>query len=142
MKAASIRRGMVIGGRTVATATDGVGTFTAVKSTWSAPARIVTFADGGRAHFELGTDVDAAGWADPLPAGGVASKHVKTPTKVRAHDGRWRGESVRGMTVRAHDMIARTNMFDVGRVNGTVGASRNGVGSARDTGPSFPPQGA
>jgi hypothetical protein len=141
MKAQSIRPGAVIGGRRVTAATNGVGTFTASKSRWSAPARIVRFADGGVAHFELGTDVDVAGWAEPLPAGGVASKAIKTPPKVRASRTEWRGETVHGMRTAEHDLIARTNMFDFGRVNGTVGAARNGVGSVRDTGPSFPAQG-
>lgn len=124
MKAQSIRPGCVIGGRPVVRATNGVAQFTVVKSTFSAPARIVRFADGTSAAYALGTEVAAAGYAEPLPAGGVTSKAVKTPLKVRASDKRWRGESVHGMSTRAHDLIAATNMFDRGRVNGTHGAAR------------------
>jgi hypothetical protein len=137
MNASNIRPGVVIGGRKVVKASNGVGRFRVVKSEYSAPARCVVFADGGKATFELGKDVDAAGWAEPFPAGSVPSKAVTTPPKVRASDSRWRGEAVKGMSTRAHDMIANTNMFDKGRVNGQVGASRNGVGSPRLTGPSF-----
>lgn len=137
MKAESVRPGVVIGGRTVARATNGVASFTVARSHYSAPARVVTFTDGSKGAFELGTSVDAAGWSEPFPAGGVESKHVKTPGKVRASDGRWRGESVQGMSTRDHDLIAKTNMFDAGRVNGTVGAARGGVGAQSLTGPSF-----
>jgi hypothetical protein len=137
MKAASIRPGAEIGGRKVVKAVNGMASFRVVKSVYSRPARIVTFADGTKAAFELGTDVDAKGWAEPLPASGVKSTNVKTPAKVKVSDGRWAGESVHGMSTREHDLLAKTNMFDVGRVNGTVGASRNGVGSVVFTGPSF-----
>lgn len=137
MKANSIRPGATIGGRTVTRAVNGTATFQVAKSSYLAPARLVTFADGHRASFELGSSVDALGWAEPLPAGGVASGNVKTPDKVKVSDGRWRGESVHGMRTRDHDLIARTNMFDAGRVNGTVGASRDGAGSVVFTGPSF-----
>jgi hypothetical protein len=140
MRTESIRQGTMIGHRKVVRAVNGTATFKVAKSQWCAPARLVTFADGTDAAFELGTVVDAVGWAEPLPAGNVASKRVKTPPVIRASDRRWRGESVHGMRTREHDMIARTNMFDVGRVNGTVGASRDGAGSVRDTGPSFPPK--
>lgn len=141
MRAASIRPGMSIDGRRVVRAINGVGTFRVMRSQWSAAARLVTFADGATVPFELGTDVPVDGWAEPLPAGGVASKNVRTPDKVRASDGRWRGEQVHGMRTRDHDLIARTNMYDAGRVNGAVGAARDGVGSVRLTGPSFPPKG-
>ncbi len=138
MKAQSLRPGVFIDGRKIVKATNGVGSFRLNKSTWSAPARIVTFADGGHASYELGTDVPATGWAEPLPAGGVESKAIKTPTKVRASDKRWAGESVHGpLTTREHDLIAKTNMFDSGRVMGKVGASRDGAGSVRETGGSF-----
>jgi hypothetical protein len=137
MKADSVRAGVVIGGRKVVRAVNGVASFKVVKSQYSAPARLVTFADGSCAAFELGTMVDAVGWVEPLPAGGVTSKAIKTPPKVRASRKEWRGESVHGMRTGEHDLIARTNMFDAGRVNGTVGASRNGVGSPILTGPSF-----
>jgi hypothetical protein len=141
MRSDSIRPGTLIGGRKVARAINGSATFAVKKSRYCAPARLVTFADGTRAAFELGTVVDAVGWAEPLPAGNVASKSVKTPPVVRASDSRWRGESVHGMRTREHDLIAGTNMFDAGRVNGSVGAFRDGVGSVRDTGPSFPAPG-
>lgn len=137
MKAASIRPGAAIGGRRVVRAVNGVASFRVVKSVYSAPARIVTFADGSTAAYELGTNVDVQGYAEPLPAGGVKSTNVKTPAKVKASDGRWAGESVHGMSTREHDLLAKTNMFDVGRVNGMVGPSRNGVGSVVFTGPSF-----
>lgn len=137
MNAQSIRPGHKIGKRTVAKATNGTATFAVARSSYLAPARLVTLDNGKRVAYEFGTDVDVRGWAEPLPAGGVASGTVKTPTKVKASDGRWKGESVHGMSTRAHDLIAKTNMFDAGRVNGTVGASRNGVGSPRLTGPSF-----
>jgi hypothetical protein len=136
MKAQSIREGMKVGKRRVEKARTGVAVFVVGKSQYSASARIVTFADGTTRAYELGTDVAVKGWAEPLPAGGVESKHVKTPSKVRASAGRWRGEQA-SMHTR---MVAGTNMYDVGRVNGTVGAFRDGVGSVRDTGPSFPPQ--
>lgn len=136
MKAQNIRPGASIGNRQVARAVNGSATFRVAKSQYCAPARLVTFADGGRAAFELGTNVDAAGWAEPLPAGGVTSKNVRTPPKVEASSRRWRGESVRGMRVRDHDLIAKTNMFDQGRVNGVTG-TRPGMGSVVDTGQSF-----
>lgn len=137
MNAQSIRQHVVIGGRTVERAVNGMATFSVGRSQYAARARLVTFTDGSRAAFELGTDVPASGWAEPLPAGGVASKNVRTPNKVRASDKRWRGESVHGMRTRDHDRIAGTNMYDTGRVNGSVGASRDGVGSVRLTGKSF-----
>lgn len=137
MKASNIRPGAVIGGRKVMRVANGTATFKIAKSVYLAPARLVTFADGSRASFELGTSVDVQGWAEPLPAGGVASANVKTPSKVKASDGRWRGESVHGMSTRDHDMIAKTNMFDTGRVMGNIGAARGGVGSPSLTGPSF-----
>lgn len=140
MKAQNIREDHKIGKHRVVRAITATATFTVGKSTYLAPARIVTFRNGTTKAYELGTDVDVKGWAEPLPAGGVESKHVKTPSKVKASSGRWRGESVKGMSTRDHDLIAKTNMFDVGRVLGKVGASRDGVGSVRDTGPSFPPQ--
>lgn len=141
MRAESIRPGVTIAGRKVVRAVNGVGTFKVARSCWSGPARIVTFADGVTVPFELGTEVSADGWAEPLPAGGVASKVVRTPDKVRASSNRWRGEQVHGMRTRDHDLIAGTNMYDPGRVNGMVGASRDGIGSVRLTGPSFPPKG-
>jgi hypothetical protein len=141
MKAESIRTGTMISGRKVVRAVTGMATFRVVKSEYAAPARLVTFADGGTAAFEIGTMVAAEGWAEPLPAGGVTSRVVRTPDKVRASRKEWRGEQVHGMRTRDHDLIARTNMFDPGRVNGTVGAARNGIGSVRDTGPSFPAPG-
>jgi hypothetical protein len=141
MKADSIRAGHMIGKRTVVKASTGMSSFKVAKSVYSARARIVTLDDGRTVAYELGTDVDVKGWAEPLPAGGVASGNVKTPNKVRASDGRWAGESVHGpLSTREHDLLAKTNMYDVGRVLGKVGASRDGVGSVRDTGPSFPPQ--
>lgn len=138
MKAQSIRAGHKIGKHRVVSATTGTATFRVGGSTYLAAARIVVFGDGTRVAYEVGTDVVVKGWAESLPAGGVKSRHVKTPDQVRASSPRWRGESVHGMSTRAHDMLANTNMFDVGRVNGTVGASRHGAGSVRDTGPSFP----
>ncbi len=138
MKSDSIRPGASIGGREVVSAVNGVACFGVRKSTYSAPARLVKFADGTRAAYELGTQVSVQGWAEPLPAGGVASKFVKTPSQVTAHDRRWRGESDTGqLRTREHDLIAATSMYDTGRVNGQVGSSRNGVGSPRLTGPSF-----
>jgi hypothetical protein len=137
MKAQSVRVGHKVGKREIVWAVTGTATFAVGKSTYLAAARLVELDNGKRMAFELGTDVNVRGWAEPLPAGGVESKHVKTPSKVKASDGRWPGESVHGMSTREHDLIARTNMFDAGRVNGTVGASRNGVGSAGLTGPSF-----
>ncbi len=138
MKAQSIREGHKIGKRRVVAATTGTATFRVGGSVYLAPARLVTFLGGRMAAYEIGTDVAVKGWAEPLPAGGVESKNVKTPEKVRASDKRWQGESVHGMSVREHDLVAGTNMYDVGRVMGGVGAARNGVGSVRDTGPSFP----
>lgn len=137
MKADSVRPGTEIDGRKVVRAVNGVAAFMVARSQYSAPARLVTFADGTRAVFELGTTVQAKGWAEPLPAGGVPSKAIKTPPKVRASRKEWRGEDVHGMRTGEHDLIAKTNMFDVGRVNGVVGASRNGVGAPSLTGPSF-----
>ena len=138
MNAQSIRPGTVIGGRTVSRAVNGTATFQVVRSQYTTEARLVTFTDGTTTAFELGTDVRATGWAEPLPAGGVRSKFVKTPTQVRASRKEWRGESVHGeLTTREHDLIAKTNMFDRGRVNGRVGATRDGVGSVLLTGPSF-----
>lgn len=137
MKADSIRPRVVIGGREVTRAVNGVAVFRVAKSQYSAPARLVTFADNSHAAFELGTEVTAVGWAEPLPAGGVQSKAVKTPPKVRASRKEWRGEQVHGMRTHEHDILARTNMYDVGRVNGVVGASRDGIGSTRLTGKSF-----
>jgi hypothetical protein len=141
VKAEAIRPGAMIGGRKVVRAVNGMATFRVVRSEYAAPARLVTFADGGQAAYEIGTQVAAKGWAEPLPAGGVTSRVVRTPDKVRASRKEWRGEQVHGMSTRDHDLIARTNMFDPGRVNGLVGAARNGVGSVLDTGPSFPPPG-
>jgi hypothetical protein len=141
MKARSIREGHKIGKRRVSRAVNGTATFRIGGSTYNAAARLVTFGNGATVAYELGTDVDVKGWAEPLPAGGVESKNVKTPTKVKASDGRWAGESVHGpLSTREHDLLAKTNMYDFGRVMGKVGASRDGVGSVRDTGPSFPPQ--
>jgi hypothetical protein len=138
MKARSIRIGTVIDGRTVRRASTGTATFAVKRSTYLAPARIVLFDDGAIEFFELDSEVQVtSGYAEQLPAGGVESKHVKTPSKVRASEGRWRGESVHGMRTREHDLLAKTNMFDFGRVNGRVGASRDGVGSTKLTGPSF-----
>lgn len=137
MRAQNIRTGHKIGRRTVVKATTGTATFTVARSSFLAPARLVKFDNGATAAYEIGTEVAAVGYAEPVPAGGVASRHVTTPPKIMASARRVRGESVHGMSTRAHDMIARTNMFDVGRVNGTVGASRNGVGSTVLTGPSF-----
>jgi len=140
MKARNIRADHKIGKKRVSKATTGTATFYVGKSSYLAAARIVTFRDGSTKAYELESDVpNVKGWAEPLPAGGVESKNVKTPTKVKASDGRWAGESVHGpLSTREHDLLAKTNMYDVGRVNGTVGASRNGVGAVRDTGPSFP----
>lgn len=141
MKARSIREGHKIGKHRVSKATTGTATFTVGKSTYHAPARIVTFRNGVTKAYPLDSEIDVKGWAEPLPAGGVESKHVKTPNKVKASSGRWQGESVHGMSTRQHDLLAKTNMYDVGRVNGSVGASRDGMGSVLDTGPSFPPPG-
>lgn len=142
MKAQSITAGHKIGKRRVMRAVNGTATFRRGASTYLAAARLVTFGNGAMVAYEFGTDVAVKGWAESLPAGNVASKNVRTPAKVRADSGRWRGESVHGMTTRAHDLLAKTNMYDVGRVMGTVGASRNGVGPVALTGPSFPPQSA
>lgn len=121
----NVRVGSRINGRLVVKATSGHATFYVKRSAFTAPARFVWFA--GAAHpavFELDRPVPGAeGYADPLPAGGVASKTVKTPERVRVSDGRWRGESTHGIGVREHDLIARTSMFDQGRVNGTHGVS-------------------
>jgi hypothetical protein len=138
MKADSIRAGHKIGKRRVLKAVNGTATFQVGKSVYTAAARLVTFASNRTVAYELGTDVAVKGWAEPLPAGGVASKNVKTPAKVKASDGRWKGESVHGMTTREHDLLAKTNMFDVGRVMGKVGASRDGMGDVHLTGHSFP----
>lgn len=112
MKADNIRKGTMIGEREVSRAVNGMATFRVMRSTYAAPARLVTFADGGTAAFELGTDVAAQGWVEPLPAGGVASKVVKTPAKVRASRKEWRGEQVHGMTTGEHDLVANTWMYD------------------------------
>lgn len=135
----NVKIGTVIDGKRVVKAESGHGTFRVKKSVYGAPARHVLFSDGSRAQYEADRPVPGTvtGYAEPLPASGVKSGNVQTPGKVRASDGRWRGEAVHGMRTRDHDMIARTNMFDVGRVNGTVGAARGGVGSAALTGPSF-----
>lgn len=138
MKAQSIRAGHKIGKHRVVSATTGTATFRVGGSAYLAAARIVTFGNGRVVAYEVGADVAVKGWAESLPAGGVKSRHVKTPERVQASSPRWRGESVHGMSTRQHDLLAKTNMFDVGRVNGTVGASRGGAGSVRDTGPSFP----
>jgi hypothetical protein len=141
MKARNIREGHKIGKHRVSKAITGHSLFVIGQSRFTAPARLVTFRNGSTKAYLLDDDIDVKGWAEPLPAGAVESKNVKTPSKVRASDGRWKGESVRGpLSTREHDLIAKTNMFDVGRVMGRVGASRDGVGSVRQTGPSFPPQ--
>jgi hypothetical protein len=135
----NIKTGTSIDGKTVARATDGYGTFYVARSTYRAPSRDVVFTDGTRRQYEADRPVPGVvrGYAEPLPAGGVLSRHVRTPAKVRASDGRWRGESVHGMTTRHHDMVAKTNMFDRGRVNGQTGAARGGVGPVFLTGQSF-----
>jgi hypothetical protein len=139
MMARHIREDHKIGKHRVSKAVTGTATFYVGKSSYVAAARIVTFRNGSTKAYELESDVpNVKGWAEPLPAGNVASGNVKTPSKVRVSDGRWAGESVKGMSTREHDLLAKTNMYDVGRVLGTVGASRNGVGAVRDTGPSFP----
>lgn len=140
MNGRSIKPGTVINGKTVARSLgNGVAQFRVVKSVYSAPARLVIFTDGSRGAFELDRPVPGtvSGYAEPLPAGGVKSGHVQGPPKVRAHDGRWRGEQVKGMRTRDHDLIAKTNMFDTGRVNGRVGTTP-GAGAVALTGPSFP----
>lgn len=135
----NIKIGTIINGKRVVKAESGHGTFRVKKSVYGAPARHVLFADGTRAQYEADRPVPGTvtGYAESLPAGGVTSRNVRMPDKVRVSDGRWRGESVHGMRTRDHDMIANTNMFDAGRVNGTVGAARGGVGSQALTGPSF-----
>lgn len=125
MKAESIREGMKIGKRRVVKAYTGGSLFVVGRSRYQAPARIVTFHDGSVRAYEIGTDVPVrSGWAESLPAGGVGSKVVRTPDKVRASSGRWRGESVTGMSTRHHDTVARTTMYDTGRVNGSHGVAR------------------
>lgn len=137
VKADRIRTGHKIGKRTVTAATNGTATFNIHGNNCLRPARLVTLDNGKRKAYELGTIVaDASGYAEPLPAGGVESSNVKTPAKVRVHDGRWRGEQVHGMTTREHDMTANTNMYDRGRVNGSTTSAR-GMGSVVFTGPNF-----
>lgn len=139
----NVKVGTVIDGRKVVRAMSATATFYVKGSPYAAAARHVWLAGMDRPMtYEADKPVPGTvqGWAEPLPAGGVESKNVKTPEKVRASRKEWRGESVHGMRTRDHDLIARTNMFDQGRVNGTVGAARGGVGSESLTGPSFPPR--
>lgn len=140
MLARNIKIGTVIDGRPVVKVSSGHALFTVKRSRYTAAARFVWF-DGAQrpVPYEASLPVPGrvTGYAESLPAGGVESQNVKTPPKVRASDGRWRGESVHGMRTRDHDFIAGTNMFDVGRINGVVGASRGGKGSINQTGRSF-----
>lgn len=139
MQGRHLRAGMTIDGRLVKKAVTGTATFKVAKSTYLAPARLVTLAGESRpVAFELDRPVmrKVTGYAESFPAGGVASANVKTPPQIRASDKKWRGESVRGMRTRDHDMIANTNMFDTGRVNGSTGTFP-GAGPVALTGPSF-----
>jgi hypothetical protein len=91
------------------------------------PAYAVTLVNGRTAYYELGADVPAVGYADPLPGGLTQSKLANNATRVsRASDGKWAGQSDRlaGMSTYETDLVTRTNMYDVGRVNGVVGATR------------------
>jgi hypothetical protein len=135
----NVKIGTMIRGRKVVKTMSGHATFYVKGSRFTAPARFVWFA--GASHpvaYEADRPVPGAiGYAESLPAGGVASKNVRTPEKVRASDKRWRGESVHGMPTREHDLIAGTSMYDAAKVNGTVGAARGGVGPESLTGRSF-----
>lgn len=135
MTADAIREGVKIGTSRVVRAVNGTSTF---PGRGLRPARLVTFANGKSAAYELGTVVAVKrGYAEPLPAGGVQSGTVRTPAKVRAHSGDWRGESdTGGRRVFDHDLIAVSNMFDQGRVNGSTQSAR-GMGSVPQTGKNF-----
>lgn len=145
MDASTLRPGMCVGGRTVRQAIDTFTTRWVRRNGRSVAAgtqrvRRVTFADGTTVDYSHGTPVNATGYADKLPAGPVASKLANNATRIRASDSRWAGESGRlgELRTRELDLISRTNMYDAGRVNGTVGAARNGAGPVALTGPSFP----
>jgi hypothetical protein len=126
-----IRRGTVIGGQEVIATTPGTETVwhKVNRNRAAVPAGVrhtvtVLYAAGASATFGMDERVNASGYVDSLPAGRVASKLANNATRVRAHHGKWRGETVHGMRTAEHDLIAGTNMYDYGRVNGTVGATR------------------
>jgi hypothetical protein len=126
-----IRQGTVIGAQAVIRTTPGTETLwrKTSRNRAAVPAgvrRVVTalYADGTSATFGADDQVTASGYVDILPAGHVASKLANNATRVRAHHGKWRGETVHGMRTSDHDLIAKTNMYDSGRVNGTVGVPR------------------
>src|SRR5688572_29784181 len=81
----NIKVGTVIDGRRVVKASSGHATFYVKGSAFTAPARFVWFAGAVRSvAYEAERPVPGrvSGYAEPLPAGGVESGNVRTPSKV------------------------------------------------------------
>lgn len=130
MYGSNIRKGTVIGGKTVLRTTPGSETLW-YRPSMHGPAVVngsrkvvhVVFTDGSKATFGTDDRIDATGYTNGLTAGHVSSR-IGSATKVRVSRKDWRGEHVHGMTTAAHDTWANTPAYDMGRVNGTHGVAR------------------
>ena len=87
--------------------------------------RAVTFTDGSTARYAPDQEVGADGYVEKLPGGPVRSKLANSATRVRAHSGRWEGESGRLGELRTwqHDQLVRMTGWDAASVNGRVGVT-------------------
>ena len=132
MDASKLRPGTVVDGKRVRQAVDThVTRWEHVRGRQIArgtvPIRRVTYVDGSTQDFVL-LNVRPRTLPEATPGGPthLRSKLANNATRVRASDPRWAGESGRLDDLRTHDvdLISRTNMYDVGRINGTVGVAR------------------
>lgn len=133
MDASTLRAGTYVDGKRIRQAIDTHETVWERRKgrtvpTGTQPVRRVTFVDGTTATYALVGVIPQPKPSRPVPGAPTAlrSKLANSAMRVRASDPRWAGESGVLGDLRTYDvdLLSRTNMYDQGRVNGTVGVAR------------------